>query len=208
MSNLLYIEASPRKERSYSIAVAKEFLQAYRAAHPNEVIETIDLWNYALPEFNGYVINAKYRILAGQEHTEEEAAAWQAVVDVCNQFSSADKYLLSLPMWNFSIPYKLKHYLDVLVQPGLTFSYSPQTGYKGLLEGKKAAVIYARGGEYDADVTKALDMQTSYIELILGFIGIKEIHSIKVDPTTAPGERFSQRFEAAKRQACELAVNF
>jgi putative NADPH-quinone reductase len=32
-------------------------------------------------------------------------------------------------MWNFGIPYKLKHYIDVLTQPGQTFNFDPTTGY-------------------------------------------------------------------------------
>lgn len=46
------------------------------------------------------------------------------VEDVIEQFTAADKYLFSLPMWNFGIPYKLKHYIDVIVQPGYTFSFT------------------------------------------------------------------------------------
>ena len=59
---------------------------------------------------------------------------------IAEHFKSADKYVFSLPMWNFGIPYKLKHFIDVLVQPGLTFSFSPETGYKGLVTGKPAVV--------------------------------------------------------------------
>ena len=51
-------------------------------------------------------------------------------------------------MWNFGIPYILKHYIDLIVQPGLTFSFSPSEGYKGLVTGKPVTVVYARGGAY------------------------------------------------------------
>ena len=61
-------------------------------------------------------------------------------------FKSADKYLVSLPMWNFSIPYKLKQYIDLLVHRGLTFSFTPEGGYKGLVTGKPLVAVYARGG--------------------------------------------------------------
>jgi FMN-dependent NADH-azoreductase len=67
MAKLLYIEASPRKERSASIKVAGEFMEAYRQAHPNDQVEMLDLWKKELPPFDGDVINAKYRILHGGE---------------------------------------------------------------------------------------------------------------------------------------------
>ena len=63
-------------------------------------------------------------------------------------------------MWNFGVPYKLKHYIDVITQPGLSFSFSPETGYTGLVTGKPAAVIYARGGEYSSSEAAArMDFQ-------------------------------------------------
>ena len=75
MSKLLHIEASPRKDRSSSIAVAQAFIEAYKAVNPADEVETLDLWSADLPEFEGDTLNAKYRIMSGQEHTAEEAAA-------------------------------------------------------------------------------------------------------------------------------------
>lgn len=137
MATLLYIESSPRKTRSKSIAAAKAFLEAYKTAHPNDQVVTIDLWEKALPEFDGFTIDAKYQVLHGQSFSPDQEKAWQAVVDLCDEFKSADKYVLSLPMWNFGIPYKLKHYIDVIAQPGLTFRYDPATGYRGLVTGNR-----------------------------------------------------------------------
>ncbi len=148
MTRLLYVEASPRKNRSKSIAVASEFLASYKESHPSDEIVTLDLWEKPLPEFDGYTIDAKYQVLHGQNFDADQQKAWQAVVDVCDEFKSADKYLFSLPMWNFGIPYKLKHYIDVLTQPGQTFSFDPESGYSGLVTGKPAVLIYARGGAY------------------------------------------------------------
>ena len=59
MSELLYIESSPRKERSKSIAVAKAFLDEYQATHPDDEVISLDLWDTELPEFDGFTIDAK-----------------------------------------------------------------------------------------------------------------------------------------------------
>ena len=118
MAKLFYIEASPRKKRAYSIKVAKHFLDAYKEANPSHAIETLDLWQATLPAFDGATIDAKYRILHGETHTATEASAWNGVVELFDQFNSADKYVFSLPMWNFGVPYKLKHYIDIITQPG------------------------------------------------------------------------------------------
>lgn len=123
---------------------------------------------------------------------------------------SADKYLFSLPMWNFGVPYKLKHYVDVLVQPGYTFSYSPTEGYKGLVTGKPAVLICARGGAYSPGTGgEYLDMQKSYMETALEFIGISNIKSVIVEPTLkSTPEQLEKIKELAKEKARSIARNF
>ena len=44
MARLLYIEASPRKKRSASIEAARTFISEYERTHPEDVVETLDLW--------------------------------------------------------------------------------------------------------------------------------------------------------------------
>lgn len=202
MSTLLHIQASPR-ERSHSRAVAKAFLEAYQERNPQDRVKTMDLFTVELPPFDGLVIQAKYNILHGQDHSPEELQAWKRVESFIEDFKSADKYLWSLPMWNFGIPYRLKHYLDILVQPGYTFSYSPEKGYQGLVSSKPAVLICARGGAYGPETqASAMDFQRSYMELILGFIGFKDIRAILVEPTLQGG---AQAAEKARQEAIALA---
>ena len=140
----------------------------------------------------------------------DQQAAWQAVEAVIAQFNGADKYFFSLPMWNFGIPYKLKHYFDVIIQPTYTFSYSPDTGYQGLVTGKPAALIYARGGAYPPE-TPALsyDFQKPYMELILGFLGFTTVKSVVVEPTLeSPPEELEKIVARTSEEARELAKGF
>jgi FMN-dependent NADH-azoreductase len=209
VSKLFYIEASPRKERAYSIKVAHQFLNIYKETNPNHTIEPFDLWQTSLPEFDGATINAKYRILHGDTHTDAEATAWNSVEELFNQFNSAEKYVFSLPMWNFGVPYKLKHYIDIITQPGLSFSFSPETGYSGLVTGKPAAVIYARGGEYSSSEAAAgMDFQKRYLEMWLGFIGFTDITSILVEPTLSDPSDAEKTLNQALEQAAAVACKF
>lgn len=204
MAKLLYIEASPRKQRSKSIEVANAFLAAYQAAHPNDEIESLDLWGIELPEFDGHTIDAKYQVLHGQSFDDDQARAWQAVVDVIDQFKAADKYVFSVPMWNFGVPYKFKHYIDVIAQPGQTFSFDTESGYSGLVQGKPAVVISARGGAYAGDAA-AMDHQKPYVEQILGFFGFTDIHHIVIEPTLAGPDDVAATVNGAIDQAKSLA---
>ncbi len=209
MARLLYIEASPRKTRSYSIRVAKAFLDAYAAAHPADMIDTLDLWATDLPAFDGAMLDAKYAVIGGETHTPEQAAAWASVTDFAARFSGADKILISTPMWNFTIPYVLKHYLDIIVQPGLTFGWTPERGYFGLVTGKPAAVVYASMGGYGAGSgAEAIDYQKPYLQWILTFMGFADIKAIHAAPTGAPPEAIAATLAAATAEAREIAAAF
>ena len=209
MAKLLYIQASPHGGRSHSIQVADAFLAAYRKAHPGDEVVTVDVFRKDLPAFDGPALDAKYAIMHGKKHSPEQAKAWQAVEAVIAEFISADKYLLAVPMWNFGIPYRLKHYLDILLQPGYTFSFSPEKGYEGLVRGKPAMIAFARGGDYENADPNAVDFQKRYLELVLGFIGITDIRSVVVQPTLQGGpEVASQKTAAAIAEAKKLAETF
>ncbi len=210
MSKLLYIQASPRIQRSHSIAVADAFVAAYEQRHADDEIVTLNLFEASIPNFDGLAVQAKYTIMHGQPHSDEELQVWKNVERVIEQFTSADKYVLAVPMWNFSIPYRLKQYIDLLVQPGYTFSYSQDKGYEGLVVGKPLLVVYTRGGEYPAgSEAQAFDFQTKYVELIFGFMGFKDIRSVVVEPTLQGGPDLAKtRVREAIDQAKEMAVNF
>lgn len=188
MSRLLYIQASPRGQRSHSVAVTDAFIEAYEQKHPDDEIVILNVFDELIPNFDGLAVQAKYTILHGKPHSEIEQEVWKNVEQVIEQFTSADKYVLAVPMWNFSIPYRLKQYIDLLVQPGYTFSYSPEAGYEGLVSGKPMLAVFSRGGEYPpGSEAEAFDLQTKYIELIFGFMGFKDIRSVVVEPTLQGG---------------------
>ncbi len=210
MSKLLYIQASPRIQRSHSIAVANAFVEEYQRAHPDDEIVALNLFDAPLPNFDGLAVQAKYTILHGQAHTQEELQAWKNVEQVIEQFTAADKYVFAVPMWNFGIPYRLKQYIDILVQPGYTFSYSEDKGYEGLVVGKPLLAVYARGGEYPVGSgAEAFDLQTKYIELIFGFMGFKDIRYVVVEPTLQGGPDVAKaKRQEAVEQAREMAANF
>jgi FMN-dependent NADH-azoreductase len=98
----------------------------------------------------------------------------------------------------------LKHHIDILVQPGHTFSNSQEEGYKGLVIGKPILVAYARGGEYPSDTNAAaFDLQKRYPELILGVMGFTDIRSIVVEPTLMGGLEVAKTKREARYRESE-----
>lgn len=209
MSKMLYIQASPRQERSYSVRAAEAFIEAYKKTHPKDAVETRKIFEMNLPAFDGPAIKAKYAIMHGQQFTPEERRGWNEVEKVIEEFKSFDKYIFALGMWNFGIPYRLKQYIDLLVQPGYTFK-AGDNGYEGLVTGRPAMLVCARGGSYEPGTdAEKLDMQRPYMELILGFIGFQEIGSIVVEPTLGKGpEAAKEALDKAIKKARELAKTF
>jgi len=209
MSTLLNIQASPRGERSYSISVADAFIKSYRQANPADEIATLNLFTKELPPFDGLALQAKYAILHGSDHTEEELAAWRAVEDIIAEFKSADKFVMAVPMWNFLIPYRLKHYIDILVQPTYTFRVTPEGGYEGLIPDKPVFIAYSRGGAYPpGTASEAFDFQTKYLEFILGYMGLRDVRKVIVEPTLGGPDVAKEKQQAAIAAAEEMAKSF
>ena len=207
MTRLLYIQASPRYERSHSKSVADIFVQTYLEANPSHEVSTLHLFQRSLPVLDADTLQGKYNIMHGQSHSEEDKARWRSVEKVIQEFTAADKYVFAVPMWNFSLPYRLKHYIDVIVQPSYTFAVSEQR-YQGLVRGK-AYVSYARGGAYPpGSGVEHMNYQSSYVEMILGFMGIGEVVSTVVEPTLGDPQDRDQSKRKAMERAKELATRF
>ncbi len=210
MSTVFYIQASPRIERSYSIAAANAFIEVYREMHPNDEIITTNLFRKDLPPFDGLAVQTKYTLMHGLKYTEEDLTAWRAAETLIAEFKSADKYVMAIPMWNFSIPYRLKQYIDILVQPTYTFRVTADGGYAGLVTGKPVFLACSRGGEYPSGTAaEAFDFQIKYLRLILGFIGLTEMTLLAIEPTLNQGPDVAKekRAEAIKK-AMEMAKSF
>ena len=194
MKKIIYLEGSPRKKRSHSINIANEYLDKGRENDSSIEIKTIDLWSMDLPEFTGDMMDAKYAVIGGADPSDEQKDAWGKVTKIFNDFADADHYVFSIPMWNFNIPYKLKHFIDIVTQPGLSWSYNPDDGYKGLMGGRTATVIYASGDGYSEGTGfETYDLQKPYIELWLTFIGFDKIEKVITDRTLFEPEEAEKR---------------
>jgi FMN-dependent NADH-azoreductase len=209
MAKLLHILASPRVE-SYSTRVAKAFLDSYRRLQPDDQIEVLDLARAEIPPFHAPQAKAKYAVTAGQTPRDEAEAAWQPVIKTINHFKGFDKYVVSSPMWNFGIPYRLKQYIDVIVQPSLTVAFSPEKGYTGLVTGKPLMLILARGGVYQAgNPSTTFDFQEPYLRTIFGFIGFTDIRTVYIQGTQKnKPEQVEADTRKAVAEASDAAMEF
>ncbi len=108
-------------------------------------------------------------------------------------------------MWNFSIPYKFKHYIDLITHPGLTFA-SDADGIRGLASGS-ATVMYSRGGNYSPKDGQPdpFDFQSPYINAWLGLVGLGPINEVLVQGTMAGPDGVATAVAGATAQLQSLA---
>lgn len=206
MKRLLHIIATPREDESRTLQVSEVFLDAFREAHPDWLIDELDLSKEALPSLSEKSVSGKYVLLGGKELYGTLKELWGEIIQHIDRFKTADRFLISTPMWNFSIPYMLKHYIDLIVQPKYLFRYREDGSVEGLVKDKKMVVITSRGGNYEGK-TKSLDHQEPYLRTIFGFVGIEEIEFIRAEPMDKGAEMRERKLAEAKNRAKEVGMN-
>lgn len=202
---LLYIIASPRGNQSRSIAVSTELLNSLKREYPDLEVQELDLFKMKLPEVLGGSIDAKYAFMSGKLPNENAMAAWNEIARYAQEFADADIYLITSPMWNFSIPYKLKQYIDIIMQAGILFNFTAE-GVIGLAKNKKMYCVTTRGNDYsEGSVMKQLDFQEPYLRAIFGFTGITDVSFINAQPMDINPEITKSSLESAMAKIKLLA---
>jgi len=209
MEKLLHIIATPRSQESRTLKVSAAFLAEIRKKYPRCQIDELNVFTESLPELTLETVDGKYILLSGKELAGEFKKAWRDIECHIKRFLLADTYLITAPMWNFSLPYRLKQYIDIVVQPSYLFKYT-EKGPEGLAQGKKMVIITSRGGDYSKESPfSAYDFQEPYLRAIFGFVGITDITFINAQPMDALGPEIQrQKLEEAKLIARKITQSF
>ena len=207
MKKLFSIIATPRGEESRTLKITGAFLGAFKESHQDWVIEELDLTKEKLPSLTLKQVDGKYVLLGGKDLSGELKKAWEEIISHIERFSSSDAYLISTPMWNFGIPYMLKQYIDIIVQPKYLFRYTPN-GVEGLIKNKKMLIITSRGGECLSDQMRSFDFQEPYLRAIFGLAGITDITFINAQPMDMGPDIQKQKIKEAQDLAVEIAARF
>lgn len=198
MNKVLYIKANIKNEgESRTFKVSDNFVEEYKKNHPEDEIIVLDLYkediDFLRQEDLGKIFGPK-----------DEESKKNPILKYAYQFAEADKYIIAAPMWNLSIPAILKAYIDYISVTGITFKYTAE-GPVGLLKGKKAVHIVARGGEYE---NAPYEMGDRYLRTILGFFGITDVETIAIENVDVIGADVEGKIEEGIRKANLLAQSF
>lgn len=205
MVKLLHIIASP-KSASRTLMISRCFLEQLQDFNKNILIEEIDLAKIDLPSFWVEEGPATVLLRPGLKSLKGNQS-WNRIESLIEQFKKADLYLITCPMWNFSIPYHFKHYLDLIIQPHHMFEYKKDGSVIGLIENKKMLIITSRGGDYSSNL-KYMDFQEPHLKTLFSFIGIKDVEFLHAEPLDASSQKTKDVMEKTFDKAKLLAKNY
>lgn len=194
---LLHIDSSVLAAGSVSRQLTARLVEQWQAAHPQTVVEYLDLAQQAPSHLSmeslGFRLGLDAEGLTPAQRSEN-AISEQLVT----QFLAADVVVVGAPMYNFSIPSQLKAWIDRIAQVGRTFKYTEQ-GPQGLAGGKTVIVASSRGGFYSGSApAAAMDHQESYLKTVFAFFGVTDVRFVRAEGVALG--------DAARQQALDAAV--
>ncbi|MEP5938598.1 MAG: NAD(P)H-dependent oxidoreductase [Erythrobacter sp.] len=196
MSNILHITASIRGEESISRSLSDALVAGLAKKSP-ATITTRDLAANDLPFIDADRFAANLAPHADRTAAQQEIAA---IADtLIAELQDADTIVLSIPVYNFSVPATVKAWADLVARAGTTFAYTAD-GPKGLLEGKKAYIIAASGG---TTIGSDMDFMSPWLTFFLGFIGIHDVEIIAADGIM--GEDGAEKIAGARAKVAQIA---
>ncbi|MBA1195066.1 FMN-dependent NADH-azoreductase [Pseudomonas entomophila] len=198
MSHALIIESSARQQDSVSRQLTRDFIAHWQAAHPQDVPTVRDLAVTPVPHMAMDLLGGWMK--PEDQHSAEEHQALARSNELIDELLQADVLVMAAPMYNFAIPSTLKAWLDHVLRAGVTFRYTAN-GPEGLLTGKRAIVLTARGGLHAG---AASDHQEPYLRQVLGFIGITDVAFVHAEGLNMGGDHQEKGLSQAKAQMAAL----
>jgi FMN-dependent NADH-azoreductase len=201
MNEILCVTSSPRGDASYSNLVAARVLREIRAVQPHANVTIRDLAHNPLPHIDDDFITAT-RSVAGARTERQRALLDQSDILV-DELVQADTIVIASAMINFSVPSTLKTWIDYVCRPDRTFEYT-DLGERGLLKGRKAILVIARGGVFSGPLN-GRDHQEAYLRTVLNFLGITDIETIVVEGVALGPDAAEKALELGLRRAGAVA---
>jgi len=180
---ILNISTSLKGDASFSIQLSNAILEKLKAEHPDSQIKTSDLTKVPSPYLDGLNLGAFYT--PAESHTAEQQAAVQYSNEAIKDLLEADIIVIGVPMYNFGIPAVLKGWVDQVARAGATFSYADGSP-KGLVTNKKVYLSIASGAIFSDGPYKSYDFSEPYLRAVLGFLGMTDVTTFRVEGTAIP----------------------
>ena len=180
---ILNIITSIKGDASFSNKLSNAVLEKLTKEYPVSEVKTFDLSKTPLPYLNEVQLSAFYT--PEEVHTTDQSKSVKLSDDAIKDLLEADIIVIGVPMYNFGIPALLKGWIDQVARAGKTFSYD-ENGPKGLISGKKVFLSVASGAVFSDGPYKSYDFAEPYLRVVLGFLGITDVTTFRVEGTSIP----------------------
>ncbi len=193
MSKVLLVTSSPRGDASHSSRIARTLADQLASGNPSAVVVR-DLFKEPLPHIGEDFVAALGT--APEQRTPAQSTAAALSDRLIAELFAADVIVIASSMINFGVSSTLKTYIDYVLRGGATFRYTAN-GPEGLVKGKKAYIVHAKGGVYSEGAAKPFDFQEPYLKHVLGFIGITDVEVINIEGVAFGPEAAEKALSAA-----------
>ncbi|MFQ6601047.1 FMN-dependent NADH-azoreductase [Flavobacterium sp. C3NV] len=183
VKKILNIITSIKGDASFSNKLSNAVLEKLTKEYPASEVKTFDLSKTPLPYLNEVQLSAFYT--PEEAHTTDQSESIKLSDDAITDLLEADIIVIGVPMYNFGIPALLKGWIDQVARAGKTFSYD-ENGPKGLISGKKVFLSVASGAVFSDGPYKSYDFAEPYLRVVLGFLGITDVTTFRVEGTSIP----------------------
>lgn len=184
MAVLLHIDASARKERSISRALAKEFNRQWLLNRPQDTYLYRDIGTTP-PDFvsENWIAAA---FVAKEDRTDEQNSLLALSDSLIQELSQADVVVIATPMYNYGMPASLKAWVDQIVRVNETFSFDLGRGdfpLKPTMSGKSLVLLTSSGefGFGDGGMRENMNHLGPHLRTVSKYFGVDEIHEINIE---------------------------
>jgi FMN-dependent NADH-azoreductase len=170
MTNLLQIDTSIRTNRSIPRLLAQEFVEQWIVSNPKSIVTYRDISQFPIHHITEEWMNTA---VSSDQSTLTNIS--ELLVD---ELLLNDRYLISLPILNFTIPSTLEAYIDLIVRTEPTIAVT-KYGSQGLSHSKKLLVVATQINNHPhKNQSKVIKHFESYLRCIFEYIGLTNIDFI------------------------------
>lgn len=206
--NVLHVCANPKPvNESTSKQLAVAFFCALAEKCPDVEVTNIDLYENPPPFINldSYKCFWYPIIIDGYKATDKEKSATPYSYEQAELVKNADVLVLTMPLWNNSVPAIMKAWLEHVLQPSLLWEPDGKGGVR-VMHHLKEVVLLVASGETLTSESDAQDALSPVIRAAFGHIGVTNIVTAWADGQAAWMYKDSEeRKRFAKEAAEELA---
>lgn len=203
---LLYISVNSKPEElSASKTVARELITRFLEKNDSFEVKEVDLYKEHIPRLEYQYFDDRNCIIdeeSAKKLPEKSRKEVQRIREICDEFISANMYVIAAPMWSLSFPAPLKEYIDCIVQSKKTVLIEKGKKPKGLLDNEYRALVYVEssGGSLPWLLEPVMDRGENYVASIMKLLGITKVEELKVDSTGTTEAERSEAIAKAKQK--------